>query len=228
MGIGSAAAFPPDLLRAVYDELGMEFMLMYGSSEGVGVATADRDDVLRGSVGRPQPGTVAVVDPEGEPVPPGETGEIAFSRAAFPVRYWDGPEAEDTGWYRSGDLGRLDGEGRLYVLGRIKHQINSGGLKVDPAEVEGALARAEGVHDAAVVGLPHPVYGETVCACVVAGPGAAPTLEGLRAELGEVLAPHKLPRELCLVDRIPRTRLGKVDLPALRAEAEAAARAAPA
>jgi acyl-CoA synthetase (AMP-forming)/AMP-acid ligase II len=228
IGIGSAAAFPPALLRTIYDELGMEFMLMYGSSEGVGVVTTDRDDVLRGAVGRPSPGSVAVVGPGGEPLPPGETGEIAFSRASFPVRYWDGPAAEAEGWYRSGDLGRFDDEGRLYVLGRIGHQINSGGLKVDPVEVEGALARLPGVRDAAVLGLRHPVYGETVCACVVAAPEAAPTLEELRAELGRVLAPHKLPRELCLVDEIPRTRLGKVDLRALRDEVEAATRAAPA
>jgi len=166
------------------------------------------------------------VGPGDEPLPPGETGEIAFSRAFFPVRYWGGPAAEAEGWYHSGDLGRFDEEGRLYVLGRIKHQINSGGLKVDLAEVEAALARAPGVHDAAVLGIPHPVYGETVCACVVPALGAAPTLEDLRAELGRVLAPHKLPRELCLVDQIPRTRLGKVDLPALRSEVESALGAA--
>ncbi|HEX6747353.1 MAG TPA: fatty acid--CoA ligase family protein [Longimicrobium sp.] len=228
MGIGSAASFPPALLRAVYDELGMEFMLMYGSSEGVGVVTTDRDDVLRGSVGRPSPGSVAVLGPGREPLPPGEVGEIAFSRAFFPVRYWGDPAPVADGWYHSGDLGRLDDEGRLYVLGRIKHQINSGGLKVDPVEVEGALLRCPGVRDAAVLGLPHAVYGETVCACVVPEPGAEPSLEALRAELGGALAPHKLPRELCLLDQIPRTPLGKVDLPALRGQVEARGRPVPA
>jgi acyl-CoA synthetase (AMP-forming)/AMP-acid ligase II len=227
IGIGSAASFPPALLHAIYDELGLEFMLMYGSSEGVGVATSNRDDVLRGSVGRPSPGSVAVVGPDRRPLPPGEAGEIAFSRASFPVRYWGDPAAAE-GWYYSGDLGRLDGEGRLYVLGRIKHQINSGGLKVDPAEVEAALLGLPGVRDAAVLGLAHPVYGETVCACVVPAPGAEPTLQALRAELGRVLAPHKLPRELRLLDEIPRTPLGKVDLPALRREVDAPSPAAPA
>lgn len=226
-GVGTAAHFPPALLRAIWDDLGMEFTYMYGSSEGVGVATSEREDMLDGSVGRPAPGSVAIVGPDRAPLPAGEIGEIAFSRTVYPVQYWGSSGAQSIGslaageagtgsWYFSGDLGRLDAEGRLYVHGRLKRQIDRGGLKVDPVEVENALLGCAGVADAAVVERPHPILGETLCACVVPMKGERPGLESLRAALGGMLAPYKLPEELCLLERIPRTKLGKVDLPALR------------
>ncbi len=224
LSVGTAATFPPELVRDIWDRLGVEFMYMYGSSEGVGVATTDREDILRGSVGRPAPGSVVVVDEERRPVPAGVVGEVAFSRGVFPVRYWDEAGAADGGWYYSGDLGRMDGEGRLYVFGRLKHRIDRGGLKVDPVEVECALLRLPAVADAAVIGLADPVMGETVCACVVPAPGESPELASLRLALGGELAPYKLPEALCVLERIPRTRLGKVDLPALRAAAADAPR----
>lgn len=233
-GVGTAACFPPSLLRAIWEELGIGFTYMYGSSEGVGVATNDREDMLRGSVGRPAPGSVAIVGPDRAPLPIGEIGEIAFSRTVYPVRYWGPATPEAIGglesggasgegsWYFSGDLGRLDAEGRLYVHGRLKHQIDRGGLKVDPVEVENALLGCPGVADAAVFGRPHPILGETICACVVPAVGELPGLPALRASLAGVLAPSKLPEELRLLEEIPRTRLGKVDLAALRAEADRA------
>ena len=226
-GVASGAAFSTTLLRRIFDELRMSLMLMYGASEGVGVATSDRAEILRGSVGRPLPDSVAVVGPDRRPLPAGEVGEIAFSREVFPVRYWgaadDGSPSGEThevaaGWYYTGDLGRVDDEGLLYVVGRLKLQINRGGLKVDPSEVEGALLRCAGVADAAVLGVPNPVLGEVVCACVVPSGGDAPSLENLRAELRRELARYKLPDELCVLDRIPRTGVGKVDVQLLRAE----------
>jgi acyl-CoA synthetase (AMP-forming)/AMP-acid ligase II len=227
--IGTAAAFPQSLIRSIWDELGVEFMSMYGSSEGVGVATTDREDILRGSVGRPAPGSVAIVDSEKRPLPTGAIGEIAFSREVFPVRYWGetGHESLDTAtqqkaadgskWYYSGDLGRVDEDGRLYIFGRLKHQIDRGGLKVDPVEVEGALLRCPEISDAAVIGLPNPILGETVCACVVPAFAQEPSLERLRTMLSGELAPYKLPEELCILDNIPRTSIGKVNMEMLRA-----------
>lgn len=217
LAVGSAAAFPPELVRAIRDRLGAEFTYMYGSSEGVGVATTDRDDISRGSVGRPAPGAVRVVDAARRPLPAGQVGELAFSRRVYPVRYWGAPAPDEEEWYYSGDLGRMDEEGRLYVHGRLKHQIDRGGVKVDPVEVEAALLRLPCVADAAVIGVPDPVLGETVCACVVPAPGHAPELETVRASLAAELAPYKLPQTLCLLNRIPRTRIGKADLAALRA-----------
>src|SRR5262249_45148632 len=182
LSVGTAAPFPPELVRSIYEVLGVEFMFMYGSSEGVGTATTDREDVMRGSVGRPAPGSVIVVGPDRNPLPAGEVGELAFSRRVFPVNYW-GEVRQTEGWYYSGDLGRLDADGRLYVYGRLKHQIDRGGLKVDPVEVELALLGCDGVWDGAVIGTPNPALGESVCACVVPAPGRVITLDGLRRAL---------------------------------------------
>jgi acyl-CoA synthetase (AMP-forming)/AMP-acid ligase II len=227
--VGTAAGFPAPLLRAIWDELGVEFTFVYGSSEGVGVATSEREDILLGSVGRPAPGAVRIVDASRRPLPVGEVGEICFSLRVYPVRYYDDERARRTAadpatddeWYYSGDLGRLDETGRLYVHGRLKHQIDRGGMKVDPVEVEGVLLRTPGVADAAVIGVPDPVVGERVCACVVPAAGHHPTLDELRDALGRELAAYKLPQELRVVQDIPRTALGKVELRRLEALAAA-------
>ena len=227
-GVGSASTFTPALLAEMFARLRIEFLLMYGSSEGVGVVTTDRDDMLRGSVGRPLPNEVRIVDADGVPVAPGETGEIAFNRTIAPVRHWGEPPPvagdgytgsrsdDDGAWYYSGDLGRIDDAGRLYLLGRIKHLIDRGGLKVDPVEVAAVVVRCAGVADAAVIGTANPVLGESICACVVPYGSVRVTLSELRRQLGRDLAPHKLPDELCIIDAVPRTPLGKTDIDALR------------
>jgi acyl-CoA synthetase (AMP-forming)/AMP-acid ligase II len=224
--VGTAAMFPPFLIRAIWSELGVDFMYMYGASEGVGVATTDREDMLLGSVGKPVPGSLAIVGPDRQELPTGAVGEIAFSRKTFPVRYYTGSSSDSAGegnisenWYYSGDLGRLDEQGRLYVVGRLKHQIDRGGLKVDPVEVECALLQCAGVSDAAVIGVPNPILGEVVRACIVPAPGYVASLAKLRELLARELAPYKLPEELCILDRIPRTQIGKVDLNRLRSQA---------
>ncbi len=223
--ISAAATLPRPLAEQVYERLGTEILYVFGCSEGFTTQTTDRDEILRGSVGRtvfrgppgtPADGTVAIVDPEDRrPLPPGEVGEIAFGAAA-PVRYWRHPDVATDGWYHSGDLGRIDEDGLLYVLGRRKEVVNRGGLKVTPAEVESVLVRHAAVADAAIVATPDPVLGEAVCACVVPANGGAPDLSEVREFLSATLARHKLPDELCLLDRIPRSPLGKVDRPALR------------
>jgi acyl-CoA synthetase (AMP-forming)/AMP-acid ligase II len=218
LSVGTAALFPRQLVEEIWRELKVKFMFMYGSSEGVGVATTDPEDIIRGSVGRPPPGSVTIVGPDRTPVTVGEVGEVAFSRKIYPVRYW-GDSSLTGDWYYSGDLGQLDAEGRLYVHGRLKHQIDRGGLKVDPVEVENAIIRCPGIADAAVIGLPHTILGETVCACVVPETGARPTLEHIRAALSGELADYKLPEQLCVLGNIPRTPVGKVDLRQLRVDA---------
>jgi long-chain acyl-CoA synthetase len=220
LSVGTAAAFSPELVNAIWDRLNVQFMYMYGSSEGVGVATTDPVDILLGSVGRPALGSVKVVDRDRREVPLGTVGEVAFSRDVYPVTYWGAHTRSGTGaepaWYYSGDLGRLDHEGRLFIFGRLKHLIDRGGLKIDPVEVETALLRCPDVFDAAVIGRPDPMLGETVCACVVPTVGSLPTLGDLRAHLRRVLSPFKLPETLEVVDEIPRTPVGKVDLSRLR------------
>lgn len=227
--LSAAAGLPQPLAEWVYATLGARMMFVYGCSEGFTTATTEPDDIFAGSVGRrifrgppgtPAEGTtVRIVDTEeGAPVPTGETGEIAF-RAATPVPYWDHPDAAVDGWYRTGDLGRVDAQGRLYVVGRLKELINRGGLHVSASEVEMALARHPAVADGAVVATPDPVLGEATCACVVPAGPRPPDLTELRTFLGESLARHKLPDELCIVESIPRTDIGKVDRPALAVRA---------
>jgi len=232
VGVGSAASFPLSLLKTILTEWRIEFMVMYGSSEGVGVVTTDRDDILLGSVGRPTVGSTAILDAGGSPLPVGEAGEIVFSRRVFPVRYWaepiDGPNAEDCaineGWYHSGDRGWIDEEGRLFVLGRMQLQINRGGLKIDPAEVEHAIQRLPGIADVAVIGVQDEILGERVCAFVVPEDEREWTLESLRSELNRSLAHFKLPEGLQILDRVPRTSVGKPDLESLRRGAPGLAR----
>ena len=199
---------------------------MYGCSENFTVQTTDRDDILHGSVGRqvfkgpagtPPDGTVVILEPGGDvALPAGEVGEIAFG-AAHPVHYWKDADAATDGWYRTGDLGRIDPDGALYIVGRLKELINRGGLHVSPSEVETAVRLHPGVADSAVLATPDAVLGEAVCACVVPGEGGAPDLAELRDFLAPVLARHKLPDELCVLDAVPRTKIGKVDRPLLRA-----------
>jgi acyl-CoA synthetase (AMP-forming)/AMP-acid ligase II len=229
--VTAASTLPRDLAERIYDRLGAEILYVYGCSENFTTETTDRTDILDGSVGstvfagpegEPPDGTVRIVDPEHHtPLPAGQTGEIAFG-ARRPVHYWRAPDSATDGWYYTGDLGRIDADGRLFVLGRLKELVNRGGLKVSPSEIEAAVAHHPGVKDAAVVGTPDPVLGEAICACIVADAGHRPGLAELRTFLGESLARHKLPDELAVVDRIPRTKIGKVDRPALVARVAAA------
>ena len=218
--VSAAAGLPRSLAAWVYETLHAEILFVYGCSEGFTTLTADRDDILAGSVGstvfRGPPGTPAegTVWIESQAVAPQsrEAGEIVYGAAA-PVRYWDHPDAATDGRYHTGDLGRIDGEGRLYVVGRAKELINRGGLHVSATEVERALVRHPAIADAGVIAVPDPVLGEAVCACVT-GQGP-PDLGALRGFLGKSLARHKLPDELCIVEGIPRTDIGKVDRRAL-------------
>jgi len=224
--ISAASTLPRPLVDEIYGRLRVELLYVYGCSENFTVSTTDPEDIRRGSVGRrvfagpdgsPPDGTITVLDPDDHTVlPPGAVGEIAFG-ASRPVRYWKDPDAATDGWYRTGDLGRVDPDGRVYVLGRLKELINRGGLHVSPTEVETALRLHPAVSDGAVVAAPDPVLGEAICACVVASDAGPPDLAELRTFLAQVLARHKLPDELSLVEVIPRTKIGKVDRVALRA-----------
>lgn len=224
--IASAAApLPPALAEEAYDRLGVELMQVYGCSEGFLTLTTDPEDIRRGTAGRtvfrgppgsPPTGSVAILDPQGpRSLSPGQVGEIAYGTRR-PVRFWGEPPAGIDGWYRTGDLGWLDPDGRLAVSGRLKEVVNRGGLKVPCAELETALAGHPGVAECAVVPTPDAVLGEAICACVVST-DRSPTLAEVRASLAGRLARHKLPDELCVLDALPRSALGKLDRPALTA-----------
>src|SRR5262245_27114208 len=197
------SAVPIELVRALKEAFpGTLTRIYYGSTE-CGSATSLADaDVLRkpGSVGPPSLGVDLRLS---------EAGEICVRSAYLMDGYFDDPAATAAalreGWFHSGDLGELDDEGHLRVVGRIKEVIRSGGESVAPVEVEAVLSGHPYVAEVAVVGIPDPQWGEIVCAVVVPAAGGTPTLPALQKHCGGTLAAFKKPRRLELVDALPRT-----------------------
>ena len=163
-----------------------------------------------GTVGMPLPGVeVRIAGPEGV-LPPGEAGAIEVRGPNVFKGYWRLPEktAEEfrEGWFVTGDMGAFDGEGYLSILGRAKDLVITGGLNVYPAEVEAALDDLPGVAASAVIGVPHPDFGEAVVACVVGSVEEAAVREALR----ERLAGFKIPKRVLVLEELPRNAMGKV------------------
>ncbi len=183
-------------------------------------------DALRkiGSIGKVVPAVTArIVDPLGEDVPRGEVGEIVYRGPNLMVGYWQNPdgtaEAFRGGWFHSGDLVRQDDEGFLYVVDRAKDMIISGGENIYCAEVENALFSHPKILEAAIIGRPHDKWGEIPVAVVVLAEGVeALTLAELEPYLNEHLARFKHPKDLVIVDELPRNAGGKVVKPKLRDE----------
>ena len=134
--------------------------------------------------------------------------------------YWRRPELAATeftpdGWFRTGDLGRIDADGYLHLVGRSKDLVITGGLNVYPKEVEAVLDALPGVAESAVVGLPDADFGEAVVAVVVPEPGATLSPEALRTDARAHLAAFKVPKQVHLVEALPRNAMGKVEKAAL-------------
>ena len=149
------------------------------------------------------------------PVPVGERGEIWFKGPNLIRGYWNRPDATAEtivdGWLRTGDIGRVDDEGFVYVEDRAKDMVLRGGENVYCAEVEAAIYEHPAVHEAAVFGVPHERLGEEVAAVVVPRAGATVTAEELRAHVGERLAPFKVPSRVAVwSEPLPRNPAGKV------------------
>ncbi|GGQ33415.1 acyl-CoA synthetase (AMP-forming)/AMP-acid ligase II [Actinomadura coerulea] len=227
-----SAPMPVPLLRRADAVLGCDLNQGYGMTELSGNATflspadhraavAARPE-LAASAGRPGDGAeIAVVGEDGAPLPPGEQGEVVVRGAQVADGYWDDPEATAEafagGWFRTGDAGRVDGDGRLYLADRIKDVIITGGENVSSREVEDVLRTVPGVGEVAVVGLPDPRWGQSVCAVIVPD-GVPPREEDLVAACRARLAGFKAPRRVEFVAALPRTGTGKVRKAALRAE----------
>jgi acyl-CoA synthetase (AMP-forming)/AMP-acid ligase II len=198
------SATPPELLEAIERAAPRAHIrVFYGSTEAGSVASLDHADIRRkpGSCGVPAPGTTVRV---------AEDGELWVRSPVLFDGYLDNDaataEALVHGWYRTGDLADVDGDGYLTIVGRARDVIRTGGETVSPTEVEVVLHGHPAVADVAVVGVPDPSWGEIVCAVVVANPGGAPpSLEDLRAHCDGSLAPFKQPRRLEVIDVIPRT-----------------------
>ena len=202
---------------------GQRILERYGMTE-TGMLTSNplQGERRAGSVGPPLPGTgVRVVDDDGRDLPPGENGHVQVRGANVFAGYWRMPEknAEEftaDGWFRTGDMGSLSADGYLTIAGRSKDLIITGGYNVYPKEIEMALDELPGVKESAVVGLPHPDFGEAVTAVVVAAPGAKPTEGDLIAALKGRLANFKVPKRVHVVDELPRNAMGKVQKNVLR------------
>ena len=178
-----------------------------------------------GTVGKPLPGVeLRITDPaSGDPVPPGDTGMVEVRGPNVFAGYWNMPEktAEElrpNGLFITGDLGRFEQDGYLQIVGRQKDLIISGGLNVYPREVEMAIDDLPDVLESAVVGVPHPDFGEAVFAVVVPRPGATVEAGHLAAQLQDRLARFKQPKAVVVVDSLPRNTMGKVQKAALRSE----------
>lgn len=162
-----------------------------------------------GTVGRAYGCEIRLVD-EGRPVGDGAAGEVLVRGPNVMRGYVGGDDPFLDGWLRTGDVGRLDDEGFLTIVGRIKEMINRGGEKVAPAEVDATLQLHPAVGDGAAFGVPHRTLGEDVWAAVTLRPGASATPRELAAFVRERLAPFKAPTRVLVVERIPRTSTGKL------------------
>lgn len=176
-----------------------------------------------GTVGRPLPGVeVVVTDPAtGAPLPPGETGMVEVRGPNVFGGYWGMPEKtreelRDSGFFITGDLGRFDADGYLALVGRQKDLVITGGFNVYPKEVELLLDEQDGVLESAVIGVPHPDFGEAVFAVLVPKPGQSIDLHAIDAVLRERLARYKQPKGIEIVDALPRNTMGKVQKNLLR------------
>jgi acyl-CoA synthetase (AMP-forming)/AMP-acid ligase II len=232
----SAAPMTAAILRralAVLPDAG--FLNLYGQTEVI-VSGLPREfhvldepnaDEHLGSVGFPFPGTrVRVVDEDGGVVPVGQPGEIVVQSDSKFRGYWHDTAATQAtlqdGWCRTGDMGRFDDRGLLYLMDRKKDVIISGGENIYSPEVEDAVCALDGVAACAVVGVSDDRWGEAVCAVVVPREGASPTLETVQDGVRQRLARYKVPRRLVMVAALPVLASGKVDKKRLRADLKGA------
>ncbi|PJN25599.1 long-chain fatty acid--CoA ligase [Kitasatospora sp. CB02891] len=218
------AALPVAVLDAFQETFGCPVLEGYGLTEASPVVAYNQKawPLKPGTVGRPIWGVEveiarAEVADRIELLPAGETGEVVFRGHNVMAGYLNRPEATAEavvdGWFRSGDLGVKDDEGYLSIVDRKKDVVLRGGYNVYPREVEDVLAHHPAIAQAAVIGLPHPVHGEEVCAVVRAHPGTTPG-PALGAEIvawcRERMAPYKYPRQVEFVDAFPLGASGKV------------------
>ena len=195
----------------------------YGCTESSALISSQPADARRtGSVGKPVSGVeVRIESPEGEILGAGADGEICVRGAVLMQGYWNSPEATAEtlrgGWLHTGDVGRFDDDGYLYVVDRIKDLIIRSGFNVYPRDVEDALLAHPMIVAAAAVGRPDRLLGEEVIAFVTVAPGAEVTAEEVIAFVKQRIGAHKYPREIHFVDQVPLTSVGKTDRKAVRA-----------
>ena len=215
--VSGGSAMPVEVMRSFEEKFGCIILEGYGLSETSPVASFNHPHAERkpGSIGTPIAGVeMRLVDDDGKDVAAGEVGEIAIRGANVMKGYWQKPEdtekAIPDGWFRTGDLARQDEEGYFFIVDRKKEMIIRGGYNVYPREIEEALYEHPAVAEAACIGIAHPELGEEVAAAVALKPGAHAEVDELRNFVKERVAAYKYPRELWLVDALPKGPTGKI------------------
>jgi long-chain acyl-CoA synthetase len=216
--VSGGAALPVEVLNGFEKTFDAVILEGYGLSETSPVATFNRRDQRKpGSIGLPVEGVelrLVNVEDGDVPAPPGTVGEIAIRGHNVMKGYWNRPEATAAamrgGWFHTGDLARVDEDGFYYIVDRKKELIIRGGYNVYPREIEEVLYEHPAVHEAAVIGIPHPSLGEEVAAAVVLQPGAGTTPDDLRDWVKQRVAAYKYPRYVWLTDGLPKGATGKI------------------
>jgi len=217
-----ASPIPAALLKECIEVFGCGFVQLYGMTETTGTIVAlPAEDHVEGlermrSAGKALPGVeLAILDAEGNRLPPGEVGEIATRSGSNMVGYWNLPDAtaktlDSDGWLRTGDAGYMDKDGYLYIHDRIKDMIISGGENIYPAEVESAICDHPDVAEVAVVGVPDEKWGEAVKAIVVMKPGKQASASDIINFTRERIAGFKTPKSVEFIAALPRNASGKI------------------
>jgi malonyl-CoA/methylmalonyl-CoA synthetase len=222
--VSGSAPLPADIHREFQERTGHAILERYGMTEtNMNISNPYDGDRIPGSIGFPLPGVeIRIADPQsGLALPQGEVGVIEIRGPNVFKGYWRMPEKtkeefREDGFFISGDLGYIDPRGYTYIVGRAKDLIISGGYNVYPAEVESAIEAIPGVAECAVVGAPHPDFGEGVVAVIAPKPGAQLDEKGVQAALANELAKYKQPKRVFITNDLPRNAMGKVQKKDLR------------
>ena len=228
--VSGSAPLLTETFNAFKERIGFTILERYGMSETVMLTSNPYDaaegERIGGTVGRPLPGvSVRIVDETDKPLRPGEIGNVQVRGPNVFCGYWRMPEKtreEFTadGWFRTGDVGQMGGadvpDDYLSIVGRSKDLIISGGYNVYPKEIELVIDTLPGVEESAVIGVPHPDFGEAVVAVVVPRQGVSLDTTALSASLKLSLANFKVPKRIHVVDHLPRNTMGKVQKNVLR------------
>jgi long-chain acyl-CoA synthetase len=216
--MSGGAAMPAELMRAFEERFGCIILEGYGLSETSPVASFNHPDKERkpGSIGTPIEGVeMQVWDDDGNEVAQGEVGEIVIRGHNIMKGYWNRDDANkeaitEEGWFRTGDMAKVDEDGYFFIVDRKKDLIIRGGYNVYPREIEEVLYEHPAIQEAAVVGVPHDELGEEVGAAVVLKEGESVEAEELKSYVKEQVAAYKYPRRIWFVDELPKGPTGKI------------------
>jgi long-chain acyl-CoA synthetase len=216
--VSGGASLPVEIMRGFERKFHCQILEAYGLSETSPVASSNRRDRDRkpGSIGLPVDGVeMRVIADSGDEAPQGDVGEVTIRGHNVMKGYWGSPAAtaaaiDADGWFKTGDLARVDEDGYYFIVDRKKDLVIRGGYNVYPREVEEILYEHPDVRLAAVIGIPHAVLGEEVAAAIVLKPGAHSTPSELRDFVKQRIAAYKYPRHVWLVDELPMGPTGKI------------------